>query len=198
MTEFNMTCAVRRMDENIVEVRHVYALELTITYGMNRGRFLENNRTTGSPSLGCDRTTRRKVIYHTMKTAEIEKGWILLWTNGGRIRENERPAEGQMNWVSMICFQIFLSLKIVRRRRWNDWLMEQNGFIQPQIDRYLATIFLKSCDEEKIWCLIDEMKWNGFIHNLKSAGILEVTAFLHSMILTKWFEMWWIEWFISG
>jgi len=74
MTEFNMTRAVRRMDENIVEVRQVYALELTITYGTNRGRFLENNRTTGSPSLGCDRTTRRKVIYHAMKTAEIEKG----------------------------------------------------------------------------------------------------------------------------
>jgi len=36
-----MTRAVRRMDENIVKVRQVHALELTITYGMNRGRILE-------------------------------------------------------------------------------------------------------------------------------------------------------------
>ena len=69
-----MTRDVRRMDENIVEVRQVYALELTITYGMNRGRFLENNRTTGSPSLDCSRTTWRKVISHSEKTGETEQG----------------------------------------------------------------------------------------------------------------------------
>ena len=43
-TEFNMTCAVRRMDEIIVEVRQVYALALTITYRTKGRRILEIER----------------------------------------------------------------------------------------------------------------------------------------------------------
>jgi len=42
-----MTCAVRRMDEIIEEVRHVYTLALTITYRTNGRRILEDRETGG-------------------------------------------------------------------------------------------------------------------------------------------------------